>query len=130
MFEWSFKDGIGEFIAGAGATRRQVTHVLENSVEDEAGLLSQLVLVHQLFQQRQLDGFSGVPPQFFTPAFAGRAQGQALGHGPLGRGPEVVDGVLLQRVRLLHRIQSIGLGWKESPTMFRWIHGKEGLQCN
>jgi len=63
VFKWPFKDLICQFIASSGSSGWQIAHVLELGVEDDAGLLPQLVFVHQLLQQRQLDRLAGVAPK-------------------------------------------------------------------
>ena len=70
MFERPLEDLIGEFIPRPGPPRRQIPHVLEDGVEDEAGLLTQLVLVEQFLQQGKLDGFAAVAPQVVAAALA------------------------------------------------------------
>ena len=80
VFQGPLEDLIGELVSGPGSPGWQVTHVLELSVEDEASLLAKLVLVHELLEQRKLDGLAGVTPELVTPASAapGRSQGQAF----------------------------------------------------
>jgi len=70
MFQGALKDLVGELIAGPGSPGGQVPHVLELSVEDEASLLAELVLVHQLLEQRKLDGLAGVTPELVSAASA------------------------------------------------------------
>ena len=52
MFQGSFENLVCEFVSGSCSSRRQVSHVLELGMEDEARLLPQLVLIHQLLQER------------------------------------------------------------------------------
>ena len=63
MFQGPLEDLIRELISGPGSPGRQVAHVLELRVEDEASLLPKLVLVHELLEQRQLDGLARVTPE-------------------------------------------------------------------
>ena len=63
VLEWSFEDLVCQLVARPCPSRRQVAHILEDSVEDQAGLVSQLFLVHQLLEQGELQGLSGVAPQ-------------------------------------------------------------------
>ena len=86
MFEWSFEDLVREFISRSGPPAREVTHVLEDGVEDHAALLPQLVLVHQLLEERPLDRLATVAPQLLAAGFAGGAQSKRFRHGAFWRG--------------------------------------------
>lgn len=63
MLERAVEDLVGEVVALAVPPGGEVAHVLEDSVEGVDGLLSELLLVQQLLEQRLLDGVARVLPQ-------------------------------------------------------------------
>ena len=48
-----------------------------------------------------------------------------LVYSPLGRRSEVVEGVLLQRVRLLHRLDAVRVCWIEASGVLGHLHGEQ-----
>ena len=80
MFERPLEDLVRELVPGPGPPGGEVAHVLEDGVEDERGLLAQLVLVQQLLQQRQLDGLAAVAPEVVAAAFAGAGREEGKGN--------------------------------------------------
>ena len=71
MFEWSFENLIRELISRPCPPAGQISHVLEYGMEDHAALLPQLVLVHQLLEERPLDGLTAVSPQLLAAGLSG-----------------------------------------------------------
>ncbi len=62
---------VGELVPRPGPPAGQVPHVLEHRVEDEAGLLPQLVLVGQLLEQRLPQGVTAVAPKIVEATLSG-----------------------------------------------------------
>ena len=128
VFQRPLEDLVGELVARPRPPAGQIAHVLQHRVEDHARLLAQLVLVHQLLQQRLLDRLAGVPPEVVRAALARRAEREALAHGALGRRAEVVDGVVLEGVRLLvAEVGAVGLVREEAALVLARVHREEGL---
>lgn len=63
MLERAVEDLVGEVVALAVPPGGEVAHVLEDGVEGVDGLLSELLLVQQLLEQRLLDGVARILPQ-------------------------------------------------------------------
>ena len=125
MLQRSFKYLIRQLIACSCSPRWKVSHVLQNGVESHAGLLCQLILIEEFLQQRLLQRFPIVSPQIIAPVPLGSVQGHLVDR-PLGRRPEMVQGILLQGVRLLQLVSPIELRRIQPPTVLADVHRKQG----
>ena len=125
MFQRTLKYLVCQLITGPSPPGRQISHVLQHGVEDQTGLTRQLVLIEKLLQQRLLQRLPAVAPQVVTPVPPGGGQ-RHLVHSPLGRGPEVVHGVLLQCVRLLKRVCPVQLRGVEPSALIPHVHREQG----
>ena len=142
MFERPLEYGVRELVACPGSAGGQVAHVLEDGVCGGAGLARHLVLVQQLLQQRLLERLAAVAPQLLGAAPLRRVQ-RHLVHSPLqmftmntgldrkkylsylGRGSEVVQCVLLQRVRGLQLLRAVELRGVQPPRVLPSLQAEQ-----